>query len=64
MKYPGTNKLVLNAEALKTILADAMNNSQEATCDTIRILTVGRSGYGSDMEFEFTTDLETTTKEI
>lgn len=67
MNYPGENKLILTADALKDLIGQALNGLQQPHMRTVRVLTVGRSGYGSDMEFTITTDpipTTTETKEI
>lgn len=67
MNYPGENKLILTAAALKEMLSIALNAHQPLNGPAIRVLTVGRSGYGLDMEFTITTDpipTTTETKEI
>ncbi len=63
MNYPGENKLILTTEALKKMLSIALNAGQPLNGPAIQVLTVGRSGYGSDMEFTITTDPTPTTTE-
>lgn len=69
MNYPGQNKLILTADALMDLVSQALNGDQAPHLHTIRVMSVGRSGYGSDMEFMITTDpvqptTTTDTKEI
>lgn len=56
MNYPGENKLILTSAALKDLVCQSLNAGQAPHMLTIRVLTVGRSGYGSDLEFTITTD--------
>lgn len=57
MKYPGENKLILNAEALMEMVSESLNDVQDVTHARVRVVSVGRSGYGSDLEFLITTDI-------
>lgn len=63
MIFNGQNKLILTAESLREMLGQSLNGHQEPHMPTIRVLSVSRSGYGSDLEFVITTDPETLTIE-
>jgi hypothetical protein len=57
MQFPGTNKLQLSDDALRTALEGAINATRRDGEDYVYVTEVGRTGYGyGDWLVTITTD--------